>query len=103
MDEKMDELRAQFDAFSRRLDSSIQQFNTTGELAGKREAAERLRKRHEATKKELDLAVSSGPVADVFRLELKRDFEGLMREFARLEMGFDAASMRDGRTSERSA
>jgi len=88
MSEEGDALRARFDAFSRRLDAKTREFKATGELESE-DAIESLRKRRNAMKAKLDRAIRAGAVSDLLKLELERDFEGLLGEFSRMEKAFD--------------
>lgn len=94
MDEKTATLRARLDDFSRRLDASTREFETTGELT-ERQAS--VRKRSEAIKAELDRAIQSGNVSDILRLEFERDLNALLDDFSRMEKEFDAAAMKKSR------
>ena len=92
MDEKTATLRARLDDFSRRLDASTREFETTGELT-ERQAS--VRKRSEAIKAELDRAIQAGNVSDILRLEFERDLNALLDDFSRMEKEFDAAAMKE--------
>ncbi len=99
MSKEVDTLRARLDAFSRQLDAKIREFKATGELESK-ETIEVLRKRQEALKTKLDRAIRAGAVSDMLKLERKRDFEGLLDEFRRMEKEFNAATV-TGATKQR--
>jgi hypothetical protein len=92
MSEEVERLRARLDAFSRRLDAKIFEFKATGVLKSE-EMIEILRKRQEAMKTKLDRAIRAGAVSDILKLELARDFEGLLGGLSRIEKEFDAATV----------
>ena len=92
MDEMTATFRARLDDFSRRLDASISEFETTGELT-ERQAS--VRKRSEAIKAELDRAIQAGTVSDILRLEFERDLNALLDDFSLMEKEFDAAAMKE--------
>ena len=94
MDDKTAALRARLDDFSRRLDASTSEFETTGELTERQSS---VRKRSEAIKAELDRAIQAGTVSDILRLEFERDLNALLDDFSRMEKKFDAAAVKESR------
>jgi hypothetical protein len=97
MDETIDALKMSFDAFSRRLEAKLKNFKATGQLTDESEIAENLRKRYEATKTKLDLAIRAGDLPGIMKLEFDRALEALRVDLLRLERQFDTAAAKEAK------
>jgi hypothetical protein len=99
MAEKADELKSRFEDFSTRLDARIREFKATGQLVVERGSIESLQKRRDAIRMDLDDAIRAGAWSDVVKLDLERNFNGLVSEFARMEKEFATSAAKDAKLS----
>jgi hypothetical protein len=95
--EDRDPLRDKFDAFSRRLDARVREFEERGEFSDMQGAfLESIRKRQASIKEKLDSALGSGATRDLIKYEAERDVNGLIEEFVKWEKQLDAEAMKPG-------
>jgi hypothetical protein len=95
--EDRDPLRDKFDAFSRRLDARVREFEERGEFSDMQGAfPESIRKRQASIKEKLDSALGSGATRDLIKYEAERDVNGLIEEFVKWEKQLDAEAMKPG-------
>lgn len=94
-DKNYADMKVRLDAFSKRLDARIREFQEHGDFSDAQASlTEDMRQRHDLIVERLNSAMMKGATWDVIRNEFKRDFNALIENFSNWEKQHDARTMK---------